>query len=463
MLRSALEVAHAIQTKAVSPVEVAREYLAVCDRRNPELNALIWRRDAELLQEARAAEDAVMRGAYLGPFHGVPIPIKDLSETLGQPTTHGSLAAKAKIGRFDSSAVTQMRKAGFLFMGRSNSPEFGTFPVTENKLFGATRNPWNPERTPGGSSGGAAAMVAAGMAPIAHASDGGGSIRIPASCCGLVGLKPSRGRVPKGPWLSEILHGFSTDGCVSTTVADTAAMLDVLNHWDPKAWTGVQTPDVPFSQTTKLRAPRVRIGFTTTNALGIAPEQSAVDAVTKTATILASLGFPVEEAVMSWPTSPAQLEQDFLTLWATGSAYMDFADWTDVEEVNKQLLAKAKAQSSHDYIKALVRLQLFSRNILNAWGQDFDVLLTPSIAVEPPRIGWLFEAKDVMRRAAEMVPYSGWINVTGQPAISLPMHVAASGLPVGAQLVGPPWRDDLILQIAQELEEVGQWRDSLPV
>lgn len=463
MMRSALELAHLVKTKAVSPVEVAREFLAACDRRNPELNALVWRRDAELLEEAKAAEAQVMRGEYLGPFHGVPIPIKDLSETLGQPTTHGSLAAKEKLGRFDSSAVTQMRKAGFLFMGRSNSPEFGSLPVTENKIFGATRNPWNVERTPGGSSGGAAAMVAAGMAPIAHASDGGGSIRIPASCCGLVGLKPSRGRIPKGPWLSEILHGFSTDGCVSTTVADTAAMLDVLNHWDPNAWTGVQVPETPFSQTTKQRAPRVRIGYTITNALGVKPEQSCVDAVTKTATLLSELGFAVEEAKVKWPIAPDQLERDFLTLWATASAYVDFPDWSEVEPVNQELLAQSKAQSSHDYIKALIRLQLFSRNLLNAWGKSFDVLLTPTIAMEPPKIGWLFEGSNVMRRAAEMVPYSGWINVTGQPAISLPMHVAASGLPVGVQLVGAPWRDDLILQVARELEEAVHWRASLPV
>ncbi len=463
MMRTALELAQAIRTKAVSPVEVAREYLAVCDRRNPGLNALVWRRDAELLEEARAAEDAVMRGDPLGPFHGVPIPIKDLTETLGQPTTHGSLAAKQKLGRFDASSVTQMRKAGFLFMGRSNSPEFGTLPVTENKIFGATRNPWNPERTPGGSSGGAAAMVAAGMAPIAHASDGGGSIRIPASCCGLVGLKASRGRIPKGPWLSEILHGFSTDGCVSTNVADTAAMLDALNHWDPKAWTGVQIPPVPFSESTKLRAPRVRIGYTTTSPLAVKPEQSAVDAVTKTATVLSALGFAVEEAKVPWPMAPQQLEADFLTVWATSSAYLDLPDWTDVEDVNKSLLAQAKAQSSHDYIKSLIRLQIFSRQLLNLWGSEFDVLLTPTIAMEPPKIGWIHEGPDVMHRAVEMVPYSGWINVTGQPAISIPMHVAASGLPVGVQLIGAPWRDDLILQIAQELEEATMWYASLPV
>ncbi len=463
MMRSALELAAAIRKREISPVEVARDYLAECDRRNPELNALVWRRDAELLAEAKIAEDAAMKGGDLPPFHGVPIPIKDLSETQGQPITHGSLAAKNKMGRWDSSAVRQMRLAGFLFMGRSNSPEFGTLPVTENRIFGATRNPWNPEHTPGGSSGGAAAMVAAGMAPIAHASDGGGSIRIPASCCGLVGLKASRGRIPKGPWLSEILHGFSTDGCVSTTVADTAAMLDVLNHWDPNAWTGVQKPKIAFAVSSKERAPRVRIGFTTSSPLQVKPEQSAIDAVTKTATVLNEMGYAVSEARVTWPLSAEQLEKDFLTVWATGSAYLDFPDWTEVEDVNKGLLARAKAQSSHDYIQALVRLQLFSRQLLNSWGETFDVLLTPTIAREPPKIGWIHEGKDVMHRAAEMVPYSGWINVTGQPAISVPMHIAASGLPVGVQLVGAPWRDDLILQIARELEEATLWNAHLPV
>jgi amidase len=278
-----------------------------------------------------------------------------------------------------------------------------------------------------------------------------------------VGLKPARGRIPKGPWVSEILHGFSTDGCVSVDVADTAAMLDALSFWDPNAWTGVQKPAVPFLAASKHRAPRVRIGFTTTSPLAVAPEQPAIDAVTKAATLLNQLGFPVEEAKIKWPMPPDELERDFLTVWATGSAYLEFPDWSEVEDVNKALLAQAKAQSSHDYIKALVRLQLFSRHLLNAWGQDFDVLLTPTIAREPPKVGWIFEGNDVMHRAAEMVPYSGWINVTGQPAISLPLHVSENGLPVGVQLVGAPWREDLLLQISRELEEATNWQASLPV
>ncbi|MEN9835004.1 MAG: 6-aminohexanoate-cyclic-dimer hydrolase [Pseudomonadota bacterium] len=461
--RSALGIAAAIKARKISPVEVARHFLEEVDRLNPDINAFVWRRDADLLEEAKAAEDAVMRGDDLAPFHGVPIPLKDLAEAVGHTVTHGSRAARSKVGRMDTAAVGLLRKAGFLFMGRTNSPEFGTLPVTENVLHGATRNPYDLTRTPGGSSGGAAAAVAAGMAPIAHASDGGGSIRIPASCCGLVGLKPSRGRIAKGPLVSEVMHGFTTDGCVSRGVADTAAVLDALSTFDPATWMTLPTPSTSYLSLLSQKAPRLRIGFTIHGPYsGVSVDQSSIDAVTRTATILSELGHDVRPVQIDWPHVDKPLARDFIAVWCTGSAYQQVQDWSEVEPLNQALKEMCQRQSSFDYTQAVLRLQIFARKILASWGENFDLLLSPTLAIEPPPIGWLYasglkDAEDLLWRCTEMVPFTGWCNVTGQPAISLPTYTAPSGLPVGVQIVAPPAREDLLLMIGAELEEVCGW------
>ncbi len=468
---SAVELARAIRNKHVSPVEAARYFLSRIDERNAALNAVIWRRDEDLLKEAHAAEEALMKRSTgdLPAFFGVPIPIKDLAETLGHPTTHGSRAAKGKIGRFDSASVAQLRKAGFLIMGRTNSPEFGTLPVTENELYGATRNPWNLAKTPGGSSGGAAAAVAAGMAPVAHASDGGGSIRIPASCCGLVGLKASRARIPKGPYLSEVMHGFTTDGCVSVDIEDTAAILDELAVFDATAWYGLPKPAVSFLEQSRRKPGKLRIAVAAQGPIPVKTAQSCIDALTRTATILSELGHEVFEGGPDWggPGAGEQLASDFITVWSSGTAYQELADFSETEPLNRGLHAMAAKISAIDYIKTVSRLQMFSRRIVQSFGQDFDLLLTPTMAMEPPDIGWLFAsgASDpvaVLQRCTEMVPFTGWTNVTGQPSISLPTHVSAAGLPIGVQLTAPPFREDLLLQVGRQLEEACQWAAALP-
>jgi amidase len=392
----------------------------------------------------------------------VPLPIKDLTEVQGEAVSLGSRAARHKIGRVDTTPISLLRQAGFLFMGRTNSPEFGTLPVTENSLHGSTRNPHNPALTPGGSSGGAAAAVAAGMAPIAHASDGGGSIRIPASCCGLVGLKPSRARIPKGPLVSEVMHGFTSDGCVSLTVADTAAFLDVLAHYDPTAWMTLPKPERPFLDYASMKPARLRIGFTVDGPYEVPVAQSCIDAVTRTATILSELGHEVIPASMTWPYRDQALARDFLAVWCTASAYQDLADWSEVEPLNLGLRSMAKNLSTFDYVQAVMRLQVFSRKILRDWGRDFDVLLMPTIAMEPPPVGWLYEAghtdtESMLWRCTEMVPFTGWCNVTGQPAISLPTHISATGMPVGVQLTAAPAREDVLISLAAELEEACGW------
>ncbi len=460
---SALAIAAAIKARKISPVEVARHFLEQVDRLNPEINAFVWRRDEALLEEAKAAEEAVMRGDELPLFHGVPIPLKDLAEAVGHQVTHGSRAAKNKVGRIDTAAVALLRKAGFIFMGRTNSPEFGTLPVTENILHGATRNPHDVTRTPGGSSGGAAAAVAAGMAPIAHASDGGGSIRIPASCCGLVGLKPSRGRIAKGPLVSEVMHGFTTDGCVSRGVADTAAVLDALTTYDPAAWMTLPTPNQSYLSCLNEKLPRLRIGFSVEGPYtGVSLDQSCIDAVTRTATILSELGHDVRPVKVDWPQVDKPLSRDFISVWCTGAAYQQVQDWSEVEPLNQALKEMCHSQSSYDYIQAVLRLQVFARKILATWGENFDLLLSPTLAIEPPPIGWLYasglkDVEDLLWRCTEMVPFTGWCNVTGQPAISLPTYTAPSGLPIGVQIVAAPAREDLLLMLGAELEEVCGW------
>jgi amidase len=468
---SALDLADAIRTKQLSPREAVTHYLRAVDRWEPLLNAFTWRRDEALLADAAAAESQIMRTrdpSNLPPFFGVPIPIKDLSETLDQPVTQGSRLSGEKIGKYDIPAVAKIKEGGFLMMGRTTAPEFGTLPVTESLRHGATRNPWNTDHTPGGSSGGAAAAVAAGMAPIAHASDGGGSIRIPASCCGLVGLKPSRGRIPKGPYVTDIMHGFSTDGCVSTTIDDTAAMLDLLCHRDHRAWTGLPKPD--FSFLAAARAPlkrRLRIGFTTRGPIPIKPSPICAAAVDKTAKLLAELGHDVFEASPDWHDGADQLGRDFITIWTSGTAYQPYSDWTDAEPINAGLRANADKLSVATYVQALLRMQVWSHKVTQSWGRDFDVLLTPTLAIEPPRIGWLFETGEtdpeaLLWRCTEMVPYAGWCNATGQPAISLPTFVAPSGLPVGVQLIADVQDEATLLQIGNQLEDVLSWPARLP-
>jgi amidase len=466
---SASALAAAIKRKAVSPVEAARFYLKRADERNPALNALIYRRDEQLLAEAAQAEAALMQKSTgdLPPFFGVPIPIKDLSETKGEPTTMGSYAHRAKVGRYDSTAVDSLRRAGFLFMGRTNSPEFGTLPVTENKLYGATRNPWNTAKTPGGSSGGAGAVVAAGIAPVAHASDGGGSIRIPASCCGLVGLKASRARIPKGPYLSEIMHGFSTDGCVSTGIDDTAAILDALAQLDPSGWYGVPKPAVSFLEQSRGKPEKLRIAVATQGPMSYPTAPACVEAVDRAATMLRSFGHEVFPGTPDWAGSGEQLAADFITVWSSATAYQELSDFSETEPVNRGLRALAEKLSAVDYIKAVSRLQLFSRKVVQSFGQSFDLLLTPTMAMEPPDIGWIFATNTedpvaLLNRSAEMVPLTGWTNVTGQPSISLPTYIAPSGLPVGIQLTAPPLREDMLLRIGRQLEQACAWQKHLP-
>jgi amidase len=466
---SALEVAEAIRTRKVSPTEVMQDYLARVDRLDPTLNAFALRDDDRALADAAAATELVAStpAEQLPPFLGVPIPIKDLNRVEGWPTTFGSRGVPETPETSDDPPVARLRGAGFVLMGKTTTPEFGTISMTESERLGATRNPWNPDHTPGGSSGGAGAAVASGMAPIAHASDGGGSIRIPASCNGLVGLKPSRNRITNRV---EVMTSASTSGVVTRTMADTAAVLQVASELDRGAWNVAPPHHRSFVDELDEEPGRLRIMVTPNNALGVDPAPECVEAVRATATMLSDLGHDVVEADPYWP-DPGQFLTGFLTVWATIAASVPNLDIEAVEPHNRSNWDLAMATNAIDFTRALIMLQEASRGFLAQFDHELDggidVLVTPTMAVEPPEVGSIWAGVEddpgaPLVNATPMAAYTAIYNVTGQPALSLPLHVAASGLPVGVQFAAGPWDEAVLLRLGAQLERAHPWVDRWP-
>ena len=358
-----------------------------------------------------------------------------------------------------------------MIVGTTKLPELGILPTTEPRAGGPARNPWDRSRTPGGSSGGAAAAVASGMLPIAHGNDGGGSIRIPAACCGLVGLKPSRGRVSRGPDSGDSF--LVCDGVLSRTVLDTAAALDVLAGYEAGDATWAPPPGAPYVRAVGREPGKLRIGVSTENPVGEAPAPEHVAAVRATAQALASLGHRVEEVDAEFP-GPEALPL-FLTVFGAnislGAAYAQLlagraAEGEDLEPLSRAVVERAAATSSAEYLGAVAMLQASARRVIGLWG-DIDILLVPVLAQRPPAIGEIDGLDtdaplDAFDRAAAFAPYAGLFNVTGQPAISVPAGVAPDGLPVAVQLIGPPLGEDTLLQVASQLERVQPWADLQP-
>lgn len=459
---TALDWAAAIRARQVSPTEVAELYLDRVDR-FADLNAFAHRDDERVRAAAAAATDAVTRGDELGPFHGVPLPVKDLNLLTGWPCTFGSAGTSRAPMQETDVVIQRLVDAGFVPLGITTSPEFGTVAVTESRAFGVTRNPWNPEHTPGGSSGGAAAAVASGMAPIAHASDGGGSIRIPASCCGLVGLKPSRARVPNGPME---LEGFATSGVVTRTVADTAAVLDVIGRPDPLGWYTAPPPEVPFAEQARRGPGRLRVGVTTTPALDMPVDPACIAAVERTAAALADLGHEVAEVSLSLD-DPGAFVAAFTTVWNTGSAELPVEDWDAIEPLNALLRELGRQTDSISYVESVRATQRMARQLIAPFGADYDVLLTPTMATLPPRCGAIWEGAESepmmpLLNCYPMAVFTSVWNVVGLPAVSVPVHESPDGLPVGVQVVGGSWQDGLVLAVAAQLEEALPWRDRRP-
>lgn len=462
--RSATDWAAAIRRREVSSTEVTELYLGRIDQLDPQLNAFVLRDDDSARAAARRADDLTASTPVdeLPPFHGVPLPIKDLNAVAGWPTSYGSKGGSPTPEDHDDFVVARFRRAGFVFLGKTNTPELGTISCTENERFGATRNPWNTGHTPGGSSGGAGAAVASGMAPMAHASDGGGSIRIPSSCNGLVGLKASRNRITNGV---NPLEGFATDGVVSRTVADTAAALDVLAEPDPLFWYNAPPSARPFAELAREAPRRLRIGVTATPSMPVPMDPEVVAAHTAAAALLASLGHEVVPVELDMPDADLFVAS-FTIVWNTGSAGLPI-DVTKMEPLNLALREQATALDSVAYVEAVYRTQLLARSIIAPFGRDFDVLLTPTMACLPPEVGSVWAGADVdpvlpLLNCFPMAVFTAVWNVTGMPAISLPLGRSTSGLPIGIQFVAGPWQDALLLQLAAEVEAAAPWAGERP-
>jgi amidase len=387
--------------------------------------------------------------------------VKDLTETADVRTTYSSRALAGNVPREDAAVVRRMKQAGFVIVGKSNTPEFGSTAVTESVLNGACRNPWDTARTPGGSSGGAAAAVAAGVLPLAHGSDGGGSIRIPASCCGLFGIKPSRGRVSPAPFASGSLE-LSQSGPISVTVRDAAAFLDAIAGYEPGDAQWAPSPARPFLDEVGSPPGRLRIAFTTTPPIDYPVDPRVARVARDAADAIANLGHEVVEATPPW-CSDLVLAQ-FQRLWALGPALIP-AEPTEFEPLNQWLAAQAREQSSLDYGRAVLELQRLGRAIVGFFFDErYDAVLTPGLAKLPVPIGWVFEPEDPKEqfdRGAELTPFTPVVNVTGQPAACLPFGLV-DGLPVGVQVIGRPADEATLFRLSAQLEEAHPWAQRLP-
>jgi amidase len=449
-LTDALEQAAAVRRGDVSAAELLDAAIGRAEVANPELNFLV----TDCFEQARETVPAD------GPFAGVPMLVKDLTETGGIRTTFSSRAFADYVPAEDAAVVRRMKDAGFVLIGKSNTPEFGITAVTESDLNGACRNPWDPTRTPGGSSGGAASAVAAGVLALAHGSDGGGSIRIPASCCGLFGLKPSRGRVSAAPFVSGSLE-LSQSGPISVSVRDAAAFLDVLAGYEPGDAHWAPPPERPFLAEVGADPGRLRIAFTVEPAVPH-PVDSAVAAVARAAAdALAALGHDVVEATPPWVDDDAL--SAFAKLWQLTPALYPVQDESQLMPINQELARTARETSSVVFAQAVGALQRATRRIVAFWDR-VDVVLTPGLAMLPVPVGWVFEPSDPweqFERGGQFTPFTPIVNVTGQPAAAVPFDVV-DGLPVGVQLIGPPAGEAVLFRLAAQMEAAHPWAGRLP-
>jgi amidase len=459
---SALELATALRARELSAVELLDACLAAVDERDGQINAVIWRNDEQARAAAAEADRRLAAGGDAdagapAPFLGVPMPIKDLTPVAGWPVTYGSNGAAAGPSEQSELVVDALARAGFVLCGRTNTPEFGVVTVAENSRYGITRNPWDTNRSPGGSSGGAAAAVAAGMFPVAHANDGGGSIRIPASYCGLVGLKPSRGRVPR---LAQSWLGAVVEGVVSRTVAESAVVLDAIAGPDPLAWYNAPAPARPFAEQTGTPPGTLRIGLMAQAPLGMPTDPACVAAARAAGAALESLGHVVTEVEV--PTVSEEMIPPFILLTLGGLADYDGVDWSQVEPHIAHQRARASEEGAFEYVQAARALELLSRREVARWGRDFDVLVTPTSAILPPQAGSVLAAQHAapdqpVFDVVASVAFTAFGNVTGLPAASLPLHWTEEGVPVGVQLIAGPWQEASLISLCAQLEQAMPW------
>lgn len=441
---SATEQAELVRTGEVSPAELFELYRARIERLDPDLNAFVT------VCGPTEPRD--------GAFRGVPLPVKDLTETDGVRTTYSSRAFADYVPDFDPALVRRLKDAGFVLLGKTNTCELGMTVVTESELNGACRNPWDLSRTSGGSSGGAAVAVASGLAPAAHGSDGGGSIRIPASCCGVFGLKPSRGRVSHAPYGGG--EGYSTSGPITRTVLDAAAILDVIAGYEPGDVFTAPPPERPFADEVGRDPGPLRIALTTTPPFEAPVAADCVAAAEDAAHLLAELGHSVEEATPPWALDT--LFESFMTVWQVIPALNGKPDEL-FEPNNRVLIEAARSSDSVDYVSATLELRSLARRVV-AWLDNYDVLLSPTLAQPPVPVGSVIgdDPWQSFRRAGEVTAFTQIANVTGLPAVSLPLYWSGGDLPIGVQLMGQPAGEATLIRVSAQLEQARPWRDRRP-
>ena len=481
----ATDLAALVRRNEISPAELVEAAIERIEARNPPLNAVV----ARCFERARQQATGELPD---GPLRGVPFLLKDmLAVDGGTCTTNGCRFFQGYAPRRDSELVRRLKSAGLIIVGRTNTSEMGILPVTEPKLYGPTRNPWNMDFTPGGSSGGSAAAVAARMVPMAHGGDGGGSIRIPASCCGLFGLKPTRGRNPMGPYVGEGWHGIAVEHGLTRSVRDSAALLDATQGPDLGAPYVAPSPERPYVEEVRREPGRLRIAFTTRSMLGAAVHPDCVDAVKRTAALCESLGHSVVEE--SPQVDRRALSKSFLVLIASETAAeikgaaeaMHRTPRPRDFEAGTWMLAQIGHKFRADELAGAVhRIRTAGRESA-AWFDTRDVLLTPTVAAPPLRVGALaqkpaekvvlavlraFPSETAMRKlldqladqAFEFAAFTPIANLTGQPAISVPLHWNTQGLPIGTHFIGRFGDEATLFRLAAQLEKAQPWADRRP-
>ncbi|MEX0785502.1 MAG: amidase [Dehalococcoidia bacterium] len=451
-----------VRKREVTPLELLDAAVARIERLNPQLNAVV----TPMFDQARRAASVPLPD---GPFTGVPFLLKDLTAAYaGVPMTSGSLAMKDFVPLADSELVARHKRAGFVIAGKTNTPEFGLLPTTEPALFGPARNPWALDRTTGGSSGGSAAAVASGMVPAAHGNDGGGSIRIPASCCGLFGFKPSRGRNP----LAIDPSGLQVEHALTRSVRDSAAILDATQGAQRGDPFHAPPPARPYVEELCAGPGKLRIAFTS-RALGATTlHEDCVAAVRDAAKLCADLGHNVEEAA---PALLVELISNALNLiWRAGAAaQIDAVPLLagrvpaegEFEPLTRALAQQGRGYSAPELFLAMGMLQIAAQS-MSAFYQQYDIWLTPTLGSPPVPLGTFDSTPDDpasgFAPAEAFVPFTALINATGQPAMSVPLYWNAEGLPIGAHFVAPFGDEPTLFRLAAQLEEARPWADRRP-
>ena len=462
-----LGLAELVRRREVTPGELITEAVRRIERHDPTLNAIVhsfYDRAREMASEMDRTD---------APFAGVPFLLKDvLGDLEGVPTSYGSRFMQGHLPRFESELVTRFRRAGLVPLAKTNAPEFGLVGTTEPALYGPCRNPWNPEHSTGGSSGGSAAAVAAGIVPLAHANDGGGSIRIPASCCGLVGLKPTRGRNPLGPLVGDALGGLVAEHVVTRTVRDCAVLLDCTAGPAPGDPYAAQPPDRPYAEEVGRDPGALRVAFATGGSMGVKVDPECEQAVRDAARACEELGHRVEEAQPL--IGQEALGAAFTTVWAVGAAWeidgLGFLTGQTprqdlFEPLTWALYQRGKQVSAVEYQNAVLTFQMTGRQV-GAFMTQHDVWLCPTLGRPPVPLGTIdTRIGDIQLGFEPMLEYMAFTplqNATGQPAISLPLHQSESGLPVGVQFSGRMGDEGTLLALAAQLEQARPWIDRKP-